>query len=520
MSVTVKDCLKLPSLSLGQIIAGEKGLGNIVNLVDVIEFVLEGDAVNTPNTLFITALYAVKDDVEAQCRELNTYKGLGASAIVLFYQGLVVQALDERVIQTANRLNLPIIVMPGNILGLHYCDVIEEVMEAILIDRKDSQKFLHNTLDMISQLPPGKQNITSLLEFASSFSKASLFLCDHNMRMISYASWPRNYSEISLSDVLSIFEVPDFSSNMNTVKRSPGGAICHMKPVNIKGQGKLILYTYSQNDALTSSLMDQIAEMIQVFVTIWNYNLDFSRKNSVITLLLEGNNDLAADLIEKYNIDIHEYNTFLLLDEPKLMEKNDYIFHCEKQVKDILPGGTILVDSLRERIIMLIRTGEGERVDIKNIKYAEIFKSKISVVGENFNPLELKELYLKYCNCKENLNVIYPHERNFSIEQISFTDYCTQLSKSDPRKKENYISKIKPLFGKKNLDIIDTLAAYLLDYNSEIKVTADMLFAHRNTVQNRIQRAYELTGLNPGALPDSYELYLALALYRLGTKLK
>ena len=43
MSITVRDCLFLPTLSLGYVAAGENGLNNIVNRIDVIEFILDED---------------------------------------------------------------------------------------------------------------------------------------------------------------------------------------------------------------------------------------------------------------------------------------------------------------------------------------------------------------------------------------------------------------------------------------------------------------------------------------------
>ena len=48
MSITVKDCLFLPTLSLGYVAAGENGLNNIVNRIDVIEFILDEDEFETP----------------------------------------------------------------------------------------------------------------------------------------------------------------------------------------------------------------------------------------------------------------------------------------------------------------------------------------------------------------------------------------------------------------------------------------------------------------------------------------
>ena len=97
MSVTLRDCLKLPSLSLGRVIAGHGGLDNIVATVSVMEFddEEEEDFV-TPNELLISALYCVKDDVQAQCRMLRQCKNNGDVGLVLFYADMILGSVDER----------------------------------------------------------------------------------------------------------------------------------------------------------------------------------------------------------------------------------------------------------------------------------------------------------------------------------------------------------------------------------------------------------------------------------------
>ena len=46
MSITVRDCLSLPALKSGEVMAGEKGLDGIVSSVSVVEF-LEMDDIIT-----------------------------------------------------------------------------------------------------------------------------------------------------------------------------------------------------------------------------------------------------------------------------------------------------------------------------------------------------------------------------------------------------------------------------------------------------------------------------------------
>ncbi|MBK5247110.1 MAG: PucR family transcriptional regulator [Peptostreptococcaceae bacterium] len=518
MSITVKDCLNLPSLSLGRVMTGEQGLDNIVNVVDVIEFVLDEDIMDTPNTLFITAFYAVKDDVDAQCRELSTYKRLGASAMVIFYQGLVVHSLDPRVIQTATSLDLPIIGLPGSNLELHYCNIIEEVMEAIFIDRNEKQKFLNTTLNMILQLSPAKQSITTLLEFASSFTKSTLFLCNQNLRLVSCAHWPRNFSEISLQDVVSLFGPPRFSNSMNTVRHSPDGDSYHMKTFTGKSQTKLVLYAYSQNNVLSSSLINQIVEMIQVFVSVWNYDLDFSKHNSIITVILEGNNALAEQLSADYNLHLSEYNTLLILDDLGIENIEDHVHNVQEQIQKFFPRASVLMDLLRDAIIVLINVPHDTEIDIKAIPFTNIFKCHFSVCGKMFDPLKLNAFYTEYCNSKNSAVLIYPNKKDFSVEQIDFADWCTQFSKINSTKKEAYLTKIRPLLINKNADLLYTLSSYLLDGDSEVKKTSELLHLHRNTIQNRLQKVYELTGLSLTILPDSYILYVASALQRINNQ--
>ena len=46
----------------------EKGLDSIVNTVSVVEFDTPGDSYSISNELLLSALYSIKDDVDAQCR--------------------------------------------------------------------------------------------------------------------------------------------------------------------------------------------------------------------------------------------------------------------------------------------------------------------------------------------------------------------------------------------------------------------------------------------------------------------
>lgn len=514
MSITVRDCLFLPTLSLGYVAAGENGLNNIVNRIDVIEFILDEDEFATPNVLFITAFHAIRDNVEAQCRALYRYKKLGASAVVLFYSDLVIHSLDRKVIQTADELNLPIIKLPGSDLGLHYCDVIEEVMEAIFIDRKQFENILSNTLDMISRLTPDRQNIRTLLEFASGFVKSSLFLCDNANRLIDSACWPRNNSIDQLQEVISSFDSHDMPDNVSTVRLTYGITSFYRKGFTVKPQTDLILYASCRNNVLSSLSLDQITEMIRIFVSIWNYNLDFSNRNSMLTLLLTGNYELVGKLSADNAIDLSEYDTLLIAER-----RSDYNDTSESSISSRLckelPPDAFLSETTAEREIALIKSDSSTGVLADPYKLAFLSRYRFITVEEHFDPFSLKEFYTGYCNSLDAITKIFRMRSVFSAEQIKFADWCLRLNEGSSHEKSTYLEKLSLLRDPKHKDTLETVETFLLDAGSEIKTTAELLYIHRNTVQHRLRKVQEITGLNAAVLPDSYTLYVAAALHRI-----
>lgn len=56
---------------------------------------------------------------------------------------------------------------------------------------------------------------------------------------------------------------------------------------------------------------------------------------------------------------------------------------------------------------------------------------------------------------------------------------------------------------------------FLLDCDSSVTRTAEMLFLHKNTIKYRLQRISDLLGYRIGKMPETIELYRGAAIYRL-----
>lgn len=91
MSITVRDCLNLPSLSFGKVSAGEAGLEKIVSSVSVEEFYDFFDLdVFTLNEIVISAfLQSERTDVDSQYEAIKELQIPAPVALVLFYVGKI-----------------------------------------------------------------------------------------------------------------------------------------------------------------------------------------------------------------------------------------------------------------------------------------------------------------------------------------------------------------------------------------------------------------------------------------------
>ena len=203
MSVTVSDCLKLTSLQESKVLAGHKGLNNIVTAVSVLEYAdcsILADGFFIGNEIIITAFVSVKDDVEEQCRVIRRLAEGGEVGIILYYVGIFLPKVDQKIMDVANELNFPLICMPTDRFDFRYSDVISEIYEFIFKDQMEETYFVSGMLDRIAQLQEIQLTIDTVLRMLSDRLRCTLILCNRRYEYLGSASWPMaarwNYKNI------------------------------------------------------------------------------------------------------------------------------------------------------------------------------------------------------------------------------------------------------------------------------------------------------------------------------------
>lgn len=200
MSVTIENILTLPSLRRARVLAGRQSLDRIVSSISVLEY---ADTTQTQDQIFesinflggelvITGFCSVCNDVDAQCANIKKLASAGEVGMILYYVGLILPRVDQRLIDLSNELGFVLICMPENEPGLRYSEVICEVMDAVIRDQINSPSFSIDLLDQVSRLPKYQRTIDTTLRIVSDRLRVSVAVLDANSRILSALPWPRN----------------------------------------------------------------------------------------------------------------------------------------------------------------------------------------------------------------------------------------------------------------------------------------------------------------------------------------
>ena len=186
MANTVSDCLRLPSLREAKVVAGHKGLNKIVTTVSVLEYAKRyalAEEYFLGNELILTGFISVKDNIEDQCEALRRLHEVGEAGVVLYYVGCFLPELHPALIETADELGFPLIVMPEKAYYLRYSEVI-------ISDQQKETYYVKNILEQIAKMRERQRNIESVLRLLSDRLRCSFLLLSYDGTENGYASWP------------------------------------------------------------------------------------------------------------------------------------------------------------------------------------------------------------------------------------------------------------------------------------------------------------------------------------------
>lgn len=488
MSITVKDCLSLPSLSMGKVLGGHGGLNSIVNSVSVLEFDYTTEELYTPNELVITAFYVVKNDIDAQVEAIYASKRSGIVCIVLFYSEVVLQGIDQRLIDAANEINLPLLLLPGDNLGLKYSDVIRDVSEAVMLDAKSENTFVKDTLDRISQMSFQKRTMDNVLSLLSESNRCTVSICDRNDQLLWYSFWPKGNIFNIETELQAKTEGNSYHCNFHD-KDGENLTLHFLRPYATLSHGRIV----------------DSAEVLQLFSSIWNVSASATKRECIIASILEGKTALYTSEAKIFNIDLSQYHTLLFM---KGSENNETVQSLLLQY-----DSSAISDLYKDSLVCL---SELSTSDIKWSLFLDELNekvgSKIFVISNTDIVPSARRYYLEYYKARDFVDLLYPSQSVVGYDILRFIARCRKLMNKKDTEGKYYYDLIASITESGDSFLLSTLRVYLFEASSSVNETSRILFIHRNTVKYRLDCIRKLLGRDFDCMPFYYDVYTAVAI--------
>ena len=533
MSVTVEDVLKLPTLRNARVVAGKSALQNIVNGVTVFEYkapmelqdrFFQHTDRHLASCLVLTSFASIRDDEDLQLRYLRRIAVGGDAALVIFYSGVVMESVRPSLIQLAEDLGFPLIVMPEGRLSLTYADVISEVSEAVLSDRMQySGSMVTEIIGRVSQLPSDRQTVDSVLKLLSSKLHCTLILTDSGLNELGEAPWPSDNDRIA--GLITEENVSHHIKRRKAFSPLPGSFIWYV-PIHDRGMEPMRLFLIEEGATLTGFLVDMAREAVQLSVELWSKGHCEVLTSELIKSILNDEPIRMRRLSEELGIDIRSIHTSWFI------RCTDNRPHFSKEMMDAVRSTMSALDS--DILLEAYRSPLGSADDLimffRNPLDARLLDSCAQSIIDRLHECGCSGVYLTMLDYKattadvrkafsfwnENeakARIVFPQQSIFHESEIELVRQCNDIIRLGEASISAATGCLEALDERNEL--LKTLEVYFLDAEMNMQLCSEILNVHKNTIKYRINMVCDALGHSISSPVATSRLTIALALRRL-----
>lgn len=528
MSITVSDLLKLPSLRQAEVIGGHRGLNKIVSSISVLEATDPAQLVDGVfgqgeffgSEIVITGFLNCLEDIECQCANIRRLAEGGEVGLILFYVGIYLREVDRKLIDIADELDFVLIRMPP-FKTLRYSEVISDVNEYIFNDRAKSDSIVSDILARVSRLPEHQRSVDTVLRMLSDRVLSSVVLTDSAVNALNIAPWPQIMRE-TLDGNLKYLKKYAKTEGETRCDFLSDSSICHFE-IYPDGSDMMHLFVIKEGAQLNRRIKEQIADVVRICINIWGREHGTIAIRELIRAIIQDDPIKMRRLSDIFKIDIASIHELWILrgssaDSTEfLREHKGDICECLRECADI-----VFADIYEDELLLFSSTPYSEMQAEKTakaiIKETEASGENITVsrCGSLENTADVRNAYMKHRKYISDAAKIYPLRKWFSIGDIEFAASCHQLADSGEDSVDAASACLRKLQSAGcDWNVPETLAVYLLDTDSSVTRTAELMYLHKNTIKYRLRVISDELGFRPNKMPDSIPLYQALAVSRL-----
>lgn len=529
MSVTVGDLLRLPALRRAVVLGGRKGLTKIVSSISVLEstdpdILVDGlfpQGEFFGSEIVITGFMNILEDVECQCANIRRMAEGGEAGLILFYVGVYLPYVDQRLIELADELDFVLICMPKGEKNLRYGEVISDVMNCIYRDQAGDESIVSEILERVSVLPSQLRSVNTVLQMLSDRMKVSIILCDTSMRILNLVAWPRSLESVLKKGMKECKELPADGGFIRCPFLAEG-ELGHFTLHSGHGES-MELFLVKEGWKMGGYETEQILDVVRLGVNIWGEQHGEVAIHELVHAILQDEPMKMRRLADIFRIDVEAIHEMWIVSGAQessaryLKQELDSLKIYAENCAD-----TVIADIYEGKMLLFLSDPYSQKEAEEQISgiLKQICKNdhtmtltRCSGLG---NTSDVRAVYLCHQEYLEDNRRVFPGKQYFHIGELQFVGECRRLAEQGEKETDQALkclAKIKA--DREGESLIETLSLYLLEGEASVTKTAELMYLHRNTIKYRLRRITELLGYRPDKMPEGIELYRAVVVGRL-----
>ena len=504
MSLSIKRILELPSMRGAELVAGAGALDRTVSSVSVLEYSNPDDVQNAlfeaisfeGNEVVITAFASIADDPDAQIKAVQRLIKAGEVGLILYYVGILMPEIDQRLIRLADENDFAMIRMPS-LKSLRYSDAISDISEAIMKEERQDGLIVE-ILEEMSRLRSDERTVTTVLKMLRDRLRAGFILGDRDGRVLNISTYPHGRED----DVRTMFENGSLDhawAIRRTFLESPT-------------RGKLVLTMLRENGIpLSDEQVETVRETVHLFLAIWSPDHGKAVISQLVKAILQDESLKMRRLADMFSIDVGSLDTMFMV-RPKKAGVN-ILDDSMSRISAFVTRP--VMDEYEDYVVLFLASSMGPDV-IQAIADALTGDDRILVTIYNLKDTgDVRRAYLEASASAMQAHLTFARDV-LSHAHIRMIDYCMKAIGKGEDEIRDILSLLDPLTRQSDHeDLVRTLEVWALDAGMSTLQTSKILDVHNNTVKYRIRRISNLLGDDVTRAPLSVLLYRALMLTRI-----
>lgn len=547
--ITVEEALGMEFMSSSKVLAGSKGLKNIISNVNVMA---DPDVMNwvEGGELLLTTGYALnKADMDEQISLISEAKEVGLAGIGIKIKPYL-EGLPDEVLEVADSIDLPIIEIDENIS-------ISEITTPILKEIFDRQSMLlrriENIYEQFMEAMLRSTDIEGLIKLTSKNIKNPI-IATLDFPKKSIKEYESIYSELEgmLEKSVNSFYSDKYIKKEKKIHESKEileGELCDRVIIPIIAKDNVYghIFVWGVNSPLGSYEMSvlEIASTTIALEVLKNLSLR-EVENRYKSEFIE---DLISEDYKRTRKSIDRVNFFNL-------KLNDSYLSVTIKLKDVVKNGNInesvismqqniskiseklerfiadkeinaIIGNKMDQVIILValnkQTEEEEKERLESllpkvrddVLESEDIEARMGV-GRVYNGIEnFSKSYKDSLSAIEVGKMLNDDKITIFSQLGIYQLLCQEGLESELENFYNrFLKDLVEYDQSRTTEMVKTLESYF-EHNGNVKKMSDDLFTHYNTILYRIQRISEITGLDLNDGKDRLNLNVALRIMKL-----